>query len=499
MGGFIKSKLRRGPRRALFVTICSLAWPTMLEQLMQSAVQYIDVAMVGTIGTRATAAVGATSTIGWLIISSLTAFSMGFLSVIARAYGANDMDTARRAVSQAVLSALVIGGGLTCVLLPLSGRIPRLMHVDPAIEDITAEYFFLLYLPILFRTASIFFGTILRSTGDSKTPMKVGIAMNAVNVVFNFLLIYPSRECAIGTVHINVWGAGLGTAGAAIASGIAFTWGGICLTLKLLHHPDVSPAGISLRPDFKILRPCFMVALPNMFQRFCTSLGYVIFASMINSIGETATAAHTIANTVESLFYIPGYGMQTAAATLMGNAYGAGNSACMKRLSSTMVVIEVVLMTASGITLFLCSQSLVALFTRSGEIHALAVKVLRMVALSEPLYGLAVIVEGMLLGVGKTRLPFIFNIMGMWGVRITGTWICTRILHQGLVSAWACMIAHNSLLCFLYLLPFLSGRWNPLYKSDISAENNLALNRTGGMKPGDKGAVARKTAQRHPG
>ena len=80
-----------------------------------------------------------------------------------------------------------------------------------------------------------------------------------------------------------------------------------------------------MRPDMTILRPCMKVAFPNMLQRFGTSLGYVAFASMINSLGEISTAAHTIANTVESLFYIPGYGMQTAAATLAGNAYGAGD------------------------------------------------------------------------------------------------------------------------------------------------------------------------------
>ena len=67
----------------------------------------------------------------------------------------------------------------------------------------------------------------------------------------------------------------------------------------------ISPKGCSLRPDPAILRPCLKIAVPNMLQRFATSLGYVFFAAMINSIGEVATAAHTIANTVESAFYIP--------------------------------------------------------------------------------------------------------------------------------------------------------------------------------------------------
>ena len=82
-------KLRKNPLNfAMIGTILSLAWPTMLEQLMQTAVQYIDTAMVGSLGTQATAAVGATSTVNWLIGSSVSALGVGFLSFIAQAYGA---------------------------------------------------------------------------------------------------------------------------------------------------------------------------------------------------------------------------------------------------------------------------------------------------------------------------------------------------------------------------------------------------------------------------
>ena len=136
----------------------------------------------------------------------------------------------------------------------------------------------------------------------------------------------------------------MGVVGAAAASAISFTWGGIRITQALWRHPVISPKGERLRPDPAILRPCLRIALPNMFQRFGTSLGYVVFAAMINSLGEVATAAHTIANTVESAFYIPGYGMQTAAATLAGNAYGARDDRRMKELAAMFIPIEICLM-----------------------------------------------------------------------------------------------------------------------------------------------------------
>ena len=210
------------------------------------------------------------------------------------------------------------------------------------------------------------------------------------------------------------------------------------------------------------------VAFPNMLQRFGTSFGYVAFASMINSLGEVATAAHTIANTVESLFYIPGYGMQTAAATLAGNAYGARDKQRMQDLAAMFIPIEVILMIISGGALFAAAPALMGLFSTSAEVIDLGATVLRMVAVSEPFYGFSIIIEGMMLGLGKTKEPFVYNVLGMWCVRIIGTFICTQLLDMGLVSAWACMIGHNLLIFALYMVSYIRGTWNPMNR-ELSA------------------------------
>ncbi|MBQ6786146.1 MAG: MATE family efflux transporter [Lachnospiraceae bacterium] len=447
----------------MLFTILGLAWPTMLEQLMQTVVQYIDTAMVGSLGTQATAAVGATSTVNWLIGSTISAVSVGFLSFIARAFGAEDKQAAKRAAAQAMLAVVIVGTLFTVITLSLSGVIPVWMQVDKSIQAMASQYFFIIYMPMLFRTASIIFGTILRAAGDTKTPMKIGVLVNLTNVILNFLLIYPTRSMAVLGMTFVMPGAGLGVVGAAIASAIAFTVGGICITVVLWRHPLVSPKGQSFKPDMNILRPCLTVAFPNMLQRFGTSLGYVFFASMINSIGEVATAAHTIANTVESAFYIPGYGMQTAAATLTGNAYGANDKKKMDELAAMFIPIEIALMILSGGCLFIFAPNLMSIFSTSEEVITLGTTVLRMVAVSEPFYGFSIIIEGMMQGVGKTKEPFVYNIIGMWMIRIVGTFICTQLLGFGLVAAWACMILHNLLLFVLFLICYLRKAWNPLY------------------------------------
>ena len=257
--------------------------------------------------------------------------------------------------------------------------------------------------------------------------------------------------------------------GAALATALSFAVGGVGMAAAMMRHPLLSPRGLSLRPSAEILRPCLRVALPCALQRFGTNFGYVAFASMINGLGTVATAAHSIANTAESAFYIPGYGMQTAAATLSGNCYGAGDRARMRRLTRMLIALEVALMLLSGAALLLGAEALMGVFTRDEQVIALGARVLRMVALSEPVYGVAIILEGIFQGVGDTKAAFFFNILGMWGVRILGTWAMIRSFGGGLTAAWGCMIAHNVLLGALLTARYLRGRWNPLNREASDA------------------------------
>ncbi len=458
-------RLRRQNRNShMLGVIWLLAWPTMLEQLLQTTVQYIDIAMVGSLGTDATAAVGATTTINWLVNSSISAFGIGFLAFISQSIGAGLKEKAKRASAQSVLTVLLVGALFTVLCTSLNGVIPSWMQVDAHIRPLASNYFLILYLPMLPRTASTVFGMVLRAAGDTKSPMKISIGVNMINVIGNFLLIYPSRTVMLFGLELFLPGAGLGVIGAAIASALAFTIGGVWITIVLFRHPQISPRGFTIKPDLEILKPCMKVALPNMLQRFATSFGYVAFASMVNSLGSISTAAHTIANTVESFFYIPGYGMQTAAATLTGNAYGAKDSKKMQEIGKMFLPLELSLMVLSGTALFLSAPWLVDIFSDSSQVIYLGSTVLRMVALTEPFYGVSIIVEGMMQGVGKTRLPFIFNVIGMWGVRIVGTFLCTQWLSGTLISAWGCMIAHNMLLFVMFLICYFRKEWNPLAK-----------------------------------
>ena len=264
--------IKRTFDRSLLISIITLAWPTMLQELLQTAVQYIDTAMVGSLGTAATAAVGATTTINWLVNSTVSALGIGFLALISQAYGAGDKALAKRASSQAVLLTIISGISFTALCLSLSPFVPQWMQVEPEIRGMAARYFFVLYSPMLFRAAIIVFGTVLRAVGDTKTPMLTGLFVNIVNVILNFLLIYPTRVVEVFGLKLTLFGAGWGVVGAGAASAIAFVFGGVAITLKYLTHTEVSPKGQSFKFDMNILRPCFKVAFPNALQRFGTCM-----------------------------------------------------------------------------------------------------------------------------------------------------------------------------------------------------------------------------------
>ena len=152
--------------------------------------------------------------------------------------------------------------------------------------------------------------------------------------------------------------------------------------------------------------------------------------------------------------------MQAAASTLAGNALGAGEKERMRETAKIMLAFEIMLMIVSGGLLFIFAPNMMRLFSADAQVILLGSTVLRMVAVSEPFYGVSIIIEGIMMGMGKTVMPFVCGIIGMWGIRILGTFICIEFFSLGLIAAWVCMIAHNLILFALYTTYYLLGKLN---------------------------------------
>lgn len=446
-------------RKEMIILICALAWPSILEQALQTAVQYVSSAMVGRLGANASAAVGLTTTVNWLINSPAFAMGIGVLSYISLCIGAKKFEKARIAAVQSIIITIILGIIMGVITLSISPFLPRWLGAAPEIQRDASLYFGIICIPMLFRVATIIFGAVLRSTGDMKTPMIVNLIMNIINIILNFVLIYGSQTISVGRLKVTVYGAELGITGSAIAAAIAYCISGSLMFFALYRNEIVSPKGEKIKLNLPVMERCVRVGFPVTIERVITCLGQVVFSSLVTRLGTIAFAAHSIALTAEEAFYIPGYGMQSSASTLVGNALGEKNEEKLQHISVTIIWIAVAVMTITGTLLFTFPDNMMSFFIQDPRVIKAGSSVLRIVAVSEPMFGALIILEGIFNGAGDTKAPVFISILSMWGVRIIGTFICISKFKLGLNAVWICMVADNVFRFTLLLIRFLSGAW----------------------------------------
>lgn len=424
-------------------TLLFLSVPTIVEEVLATLLQYVDTAMVGQLGEQATASVSITTNVTWLVNSVSGAVGTAVLVLISKAAGAGDEKQVKKLSQQALFLALASGALLEILSLVLCPYIPVWMGAEPAIRDQASRYFFIISVPLVFRYVSTVLGAALRAVQDTKTPMLISLAANGLNIVLNYFLIYP---------------ADLGVDGAAIASAVSYTLSGILMFVSCRKNSQLCWKLREFSVDRRLLAECADVGVPVLGTSMVSCFGYVVFAGLVSGMGTTVFAAHSIAVTAETIFYVPGYGLRSAASTLIGNARGGGDMKKLKAVGILSVLLTVAVMCVSGLVLFFGAHLLMSLFTPSRQVVDLGGEMLRLVALSEPFFGLMVVLEGIFYGLGRTRYSFIVETMGMWGVRILFTFLCVRFWNLGLRAVWYCMIADNVCKAVLFAVPFLTKR-----------------------------------------
>ncbi len=411
-----------------FRSLITLSIPTVLEEVLSTLLQYVDTAMVGHLGEKATAAVSTTTTIGWLIHSIPSAIAVAVLAIASKANGAGDEAKLKKLAGQSILYAFTIGTLLEVIALVLSPYIPVWMGVEPDIVRPASVYFTITSISLVFRASSRVFSAMIRSIKDTKSPMFISVGENVLNILLNTVFIY---------------GLNLGVAGAAIASCISFGIGGIAMFLLMLSKTKLRPTREDRRLDREILSEIFTIGLPALGTTFVSCFGYIAFARMVSGMGTTIFAAHSIAITAEQIVYIPGYGLRVATSTLVGNALGEKDIRKLKATERVSILITLLIMVVNGIGLYLFAYPFMRLFTNSVNAARIGSEMLRLVSFSEPFFGLMIVLEGISYGMGRTKHVFACEAVSMWGIRIFGTFLCVNVFGLGLKAVWLCMIADN--------------------------------------------------------
>lgn len=434
----------------------------MMAQLSSIMMQYIDTAMVGHLGADASASIGLMASSLWLFWGICSASTVGFSVQIAHRIGAKDYVNARKVLRQAIGACLIVGLIVASIGASISFSLPRWLGGTEAVCHQSSIYFlvFVLALPILIFN---YLGCgILRAAGNMKVPGGLNVMMCVLDVVFNFFLIFPTRELSLFGIDISIPGANLGVLGAALGTVSAevvtsslVMWY-LCCRQEGMKIINTGEHG-SFRPSGNIIRNAVKVSAPVALEHAVISGAQIVITLIVAPLGVIAIAANAFAVTAESLCYMPGFGIGDAATTLVGQSYGARRLDLAKRLGYVTVGMGMAVMTIMGAILYVTAPYVMGMLSPVKEICELGTEVLRIEAWAEPMYAASIVAYGAMVGVGDTVIPAGMNFVSIWLVRLPIAAILANSI--GLHGVWLAMCIELTFRGVIFLIRLIRGSW----------------------------------------
>ena len=444
------------------IIIWSLAWPTILEQILQVTVTYVDSAMVGSLGAHATAAISVPTSTIWLINGWMNAFAIGFSVLMARNLGSGNKMRAKQVTKQALFSSVYFGLILTLMGIVIARYLPAWIGGEAEVQLLARHYFHYIALGYLPNQVMILISTLLRCSGDSKKALYLNALNNLLNILCNFFFIFG--PFSLGPIQMQ--GLGLGVKGAAIATSLSCTITSILLLIILIGTDN--PIRIRLFERFpyekSIQRSAIRLGIPVALERSTLSLGQIVFTKMVGTLGTTALAAHFLANTAESITYLPPSGFSIAATTLVAQSLGDNDKALAKKFANLCTLWGTLLMSFMGLMLYAFAPDLMRFFTSDAAVIALGTTILRIEAFAEPAFGLSMLAFGVFRGAGDTRRPFFISIAGMWLLRLPLAYLLLRTTRLGLLGIWIAMASDLILRGIICLVQYRRFTWLDSWK-----------------------------------
>ena len=458
----LSARMRQGetiPSRQTAQVALALSIPSILEQLVVTAMGYIDAAMVGHIGAEATASIGIVSSSTWLLHGVLVGLYTALSIQIAQYLGADRQDDARSVLRQAMLFNVILGVGAALFGLGISPFLPGWLGADPALRANATAYFAIWSAALPFTMAMGMYTSILRAEGYALTASLISVLVCVLDAIFNFFLINPTRQILLFGQSVTVWGAGLEVPGAALGTAFSTTIGGL-LALGVLLLRD-GPLCIRKPGSWRITSAClrnlWRVGTPLAAERAALSSAQVLLVRIVSGLGTVAIAANSLGVSAEGLCYMAGYGIQDASIALIGQAVGAHRRDMAKRFAWLCTMMGIGIMALSGVGLWLFAPALMGIFTADAAVIALGAQVLRIEAFAEPMFGASIVASGAMQGAGDSTGCFLLNLFSMWGVRLTlASLLAPRL---GLMGVWGAMCCELSIRGLLFLIRLARGKW----------------------------------------
>ena len=440
----------------LLPSVWKLAWPTMLTNIIGGFQGMVDQALVGNlIGYRANAAIGVSSQIFLIVVIFISSLFSGMSVLVARFAGAGDHDKVDRTVYQAFVTAI----GISLFVMAPIGYFasPALLDFVNAAPAVKAEALPFLRTMFVFSSGMLIFfmlGGALRSAGDARTPMILGISLTVLNVVLNVILIRGLGPIpAFGTK-----GAAMGTCTASGLLAIYSLW-------KLWNGGWVVsfPRGRGWGPDWEIIRALFRFGLPTGFQGIAMNIGGVFMLSFIGSLAQSAAAQAAFAVCYTQLFSLitwTSVGLMGASAAIAGQNLGAGQPD--RSAAAVHVAARIGLSSAAivgALFLFLPRQLLAIFGMHDPVVVSIGVQLLRVLSVSGLLIATALTYTGGLQGTGDTKSPLYISIVSQIIVPLGICFVIQRTSTLDPIDIWIAILVGHATRCVLSVLRFNQGRW----------------------------------------
>lgn len=449
---------------ALNRAIVRLAVPAVLENLLSTAVLFVDTLLVGRLNDPAAlAAVGLSSSFLWIAQGIFMAVGVGALALVARAWGEGDRAEARRLAGQSITFSAALSAGVMLVMMLLAEPFLRALLQDPdpaqaeRVLRMAVDYSHVMLSTAVLAYPRLVMSAVMRAAGDTRTPMWITLLVNAANIALAVPLIY-----GLGPAPA------LGVIGAAVATACAQALGGLISLAALvrgwtpLHLSPRQLARQMVAWDGQDVRRIWRLALPNVIESGIQRVGFITFIGIVSSLGTTAMAGHQIANAVESMAFMPAWGLAIAASTLVGQSLGARCVDIAEMATQRTAIFGVLSMVAMGALFVPLGPWLASAFGAQGEVLAQASLAVRISALELPVLALYMIYGGALRGAGDTRSPMFVSLIGAVFFRVAAVWTLAVGLGLGLAGVWLGTAVDWAGRALLMWLLYRRGAWKKL-------------------------------------
>ncbi|QAA34438.1 MATE family efflux transporter [Clostridium manihotivorum] len=428
--------------------VISMTLPILAEQLFVMSMGMINTMMAGHIGKEAVSAIGMVDSVNNIFIAFFSALAIGGMVVVAQFIGQGNIKKANAATKQALYSGIFIAFVITIFMFLFKEPLIKVLFgsVDHLVMSSTDKYLSITLLTYPFITIDLICNGILRGAGDTKTPMKITIFMNVMNVVFTFTLI--------NVVKLGVTGAALGIAMARVIGGI------IVLSVLLRGSKIIKLTQLKkFKLDKSLLKPIFSIGLPASVESLVFNGGKLITQIYIVNMGTAAIAANSITSSIAGMINIPGNALCVTATALVGQYMGRNDSDGAQKTLGYIIKISTTALIIMAIVSLPFARILPSLYTSDQEIINISAHVIRLNSLFIPVWSIAFVLPAGLKGAGDAKYTMITTFIGMWAFRVTLGYFIGVSLNMGLAGVWMGMFIDWVVRGILYFIRFLKGKW----------------------------------------